>query len=235
MSYCYDIVTKRFNDKAIKPFYLEWRDHKLRELLSPVVVAPLPYMNKVSSPSDQNGFIYTGWSMINVFHKRHYQKNGFITNQMVEYTLKWLLYEMWESRNPYVHGNLITSNLVVSYDKLWILFNTYQDCRPLLRFNEHSELYRCVYLFKDLYIFADSVTKNNRITDPTYVFPYYDMENLKKYIEFIVMRFNFDDYLNNDYDDGTNITPIYYKEEDKDIHYELIKHVHDMLLTIRLL
>lgn len=235
MTYCYDIVTKRFGDKAINPFYLEWRDYKLRELLSPVITAPIPYINKVSPQSDQNGFIYTGWSLINIFHKRHYQKNGFITSEMIEYTLKWLLYEMWESRTPYIHGNLTNPNLVVSYEKLWILFNTYQDCRPLIRFKEHSELYRCIYLFVDLYTFGDSVSKNNRKTDPTYKFPYYDIDQLKKYIDFISSRFNFEGYLDIHYDDGTNVTPIYYKEEDKDIHYELIKHVHDMLLTIRLL
>ncbi len=234
MSY-HDIITKQFNDHQIKPLYLEWRDHKLSDLLSPIVIAPFPYIKKASTPSDRNDFIFTGWIHMNIYDKSYYEKNGFITNEMIEYTLQWLLYEMWESNMPYVHGNLTMSNLVVSFSKLWILFNTYKDCRPLFRFKQHSELYRCVYIFIDLYTFADSVTKNNIKINPTYTFPYYDMDHLKKYIEFVSMRFNFEGYLHHDYDDGTNITPIYYKEEDKDIHYEIIKHVHNILLMIRLL
>jgi hypothetical protein len=231
----HDIITKHFNDYHINPLYLEWRDRKLSELLCPIVVAPFPYVKKVSTLSDSNEIIYTGWTHINLFHKSCYEKNGFITNEMIEYTLQWLLYELWESTTPYVHGNLTKTNLVVSYSKLWVLFNTYQDFRPLIRFKQHSELYRCVYLFKDLYTFGLSVTTNNRMTDPNYTFPYYDIDKLNEYDKYILSRFNFEEYLEHDFDDGTNITPIYYKEEDKDIHYQLIQHVHNILLMIRLL
>jgi hypothetical protein len=234
MNHCYDIITKQVNGSTINPLYLQWRDRKLRELVSPIVIAPFPYMNQTANRVEYNDFIYTGWIMMNVFHPKYYRKYQFITNEMIEYTLKWLLYEMWESTMPYVHGNLIISNLVICYHKLWILFNTYDHCRPLFRFKEHSELYRCVYIFKDLYTFGCSVTTNNRMTNPEYKFPYYDIEMLKSYHDYIEDHFNLDDYVQYE-DNGMNIPPMSYKEEDKEVHYKLICHVHDMLLMIRLL
>lgn len=230
--YCYDVIAKNSNS-PIKPLYLKWRNDKLRSLMNPIVVAPNPYMYQTQYIYETSSLYYTGWIHYNILNPNYYQKNGFITDEMIRHTLKWLLTEMWESYFPFVHGNLTKKNLIVSHDKLWIMFNTYGDSRPLFRFDQHSELYRCVLIFMDLYQFGMTITENNRITCSTYKFPYYDLDALTELNDFIQFQVNWDDYL--EYDDiGTNITPIYYHVRHTYYHNKIIKSVHDIIQIIRM-
>lgn len=229
----YDIVTKKTSTPLINTKFIKWRNYKIKTLISPKLVAPFPYLKRVHQPFENETSYFSGWYCYNVFNNKH-QPNVFISNNMIISTLKWLSFYLWESNIPFVHGELTLNNLIVNDSKLWILFNTYGNFRPLLKFKEHTELYKCIYILKDLYLFGNSIIVNNLNVDSSYKFKFYNMNIVNELYNFTLNKFNYDGYLELD-DHGNNIPPIVYDINDIDTYFNIVCSVNRILESIRLL
>jgi hypothetical protein len=119
---------------------------KLSSLITEKVEEPFPFTSVV-----EGQLIHLKLPRPEIYPK--IKINHPVNQEMFDKTIKWLVKNLWFNENPYVHGDLTETNLIVTPGKLWII-----DYQPGL-FIPADNIYQ---IFLDYADFITSISFINR-------------------------------------------------------------------------